>query len=88
MKKIKVKINVWDNVSQFTTKEEIKNIEIWEDTKEEIFKKFDKKNNKLKYCNSYLCFEDEKIFIKYKNWYKSLSRTTQLNMYYGNGTVD
>ena len=88
MKKIKVKVNIWDNVSQFTTKEEIKNIEIWEDTKEEIFKKFDKKNNKLKYCNGYLCFEDEKIFIKYKTWYKSLNRTTQLNMYYGNGTVD
>jgi|TARA_R110002073_G_C9253276_1_gene562749 hypothetical protein len=89
MKKIKVKINYWGNVSHLTTREEIKETQIWEDTKEEIFKKFDKQNNRLRYCNgSYLKFEDESLSLEYVNWYNSLDKTTQLNMYYGNGTVD
>jgi len=89
MKKIKIKINYWGNISHLTTREEIKKTQIWEDTKEEIFKKFDKQNNRLRYCNgSYLKFEDESIFFEYKRWYDSLDKNTQFYMYYGNGTID
>ena len=89
MKKIKVIIEYWGDVNHLTTREEIKKTEIWLDKEEEIFKKFDKLNNKLKYCNSsYLKFQDEKLLSKYNKWYNSLNKTTQFNMYYGNGVVD
>ena len=53
-------IEYWDKVSYTTSASEIKRTENWEDTKEGIFKKFDKQNNRLRYCNgSYFKFEDE-----------------------------
>ena len=89
VKKFKVKVNYWSNVSHLKTEEEIKKTEIWEDTKEEIFKKFDKQNNKLRYCNgSYWKFEFELHNFEYNKWYNSLDKSTQLDMYYGNGVVD
>lgn len=71
------------------TDSELKKVEEWEGTKEEIFKKFDKQNNSLRYCNgSHYKFEDETLHTDYINWYKSLDKNTQFNMYYGNGVVD
>ena len=71
------------------TKSVITNIETWEGTKEEIFKKFDKKNNSLRYCNgSYYKFEDETLNTEYLKWYKGLSESTKLDMFYGKGVVD
>jgi hypothetical protein len=64
-------------------------IETWEGDKEDIFKRFDKKNNSLRYCNgSYYKFEDSVLNEEYKNWYKSLDESTKFNMFYGNGVVD
>jgi hypothetical protein len=71
------------------TKSVVTETQNWEDTKEEIFKKFDKQNNRLRYCNgSYFKFEDETLNTEYLNWYKSLSENVKFNMYYGNGVVD
>ena len=71
------------------TKSVITKVEIWEGTKEEIFKKFNKKNNSLRYCNgSYYKFEDETLQTEYRNWYQSLDEGTKFNMFYGNGVVD
>lgn len=71
------------------TKSVITKVEIWEGTKEEIFKKFNKKNNSLRYCNgSFYKFEDKTLETEYINWYKSLDETTKFNMFYGNGIVD
>ena len=82
-------IEYWDKVSYTTSASEIKRTENWEDTKEGIFKKFDKQNNRLRYCNgSYFKFEDETLNTEYLNWYKSLSESIKFNMYYGNGVVD
>ena len=82
-------IEYWDKVSYTTSASEIKRTENWEDTKEGIFKKFDKQNNRLRYCNgSYFKFEDETLNTEYLNWYKSLSESVKFNMYYGNGVVD
>ena len=82
-------IEYWDKVSYTTSASEIKRTENWYNTKEGIFKKFDKQNNRLRYCNgSYFKFEDETLNTEYLNWYKSLSESVKFNMYYGNGVVD
>ena len=82
-------IEYWDKVSYTTSASEIKRTETWYNTKEGIFKKFDKQNNRLRYCNgSYFKFEDETLNTEYLNWYKSLSESVKFNMYYGNGIVD
>lgn len=71
------------------TKSVIIRVEIWEGTKEEIFKKFDKENNSLRYCNgSHYKFEDETLQTEYIAWYKSLDEATKFKMFYGNGVVD
>lgn len=71
------------------TKSVITSIETWEETKEEIFKRFDHQNNSLRYCNgSHYKFEDETLYTDYLNWYKSLSESNKFNMFYGNGVVD
>jgi len=63
--------------------------EIWNDTKDEIFKRFDSENNSLRYCNgSYLKFKEEETQNEYIDWYKGLSEATKFKMYYGNGIVD
>jgi len=83
------KIEYWDRVSYTSCNSEIKKVETWEGTKEEIFKKFDKANNSLRYCNgSYYKFEDETLHTEYLNWYRSLNESTKFDMYYGNGVVD
>ena len=67
----------------------IQRVEEWEGSEEEIFKKFDKKNNSLRYCNgSHYKFENKHLETKYQNWYNSLDESTRFNMYYGNGVVD
>jgi len=72
-----------------STKPVIDDVQIWEGTEEEIFKRFDNANNSLRYCNgSYYKFEDNKINDRYIAWYKSLSKATKFKMFYGNGVVD
>jgi hypothetical protein len=71
------------------TKSVITSNETWEGTKEEIFKRFYKQNNSLRYCNGSHCkFEDETLHTDYINWYKSLIESDKFNMFYGNGVVD
>ena len=62
---------------------------MWEGTEEEIFKRFYKENNSLRYCNgSHYQFKDNQIDLRYREWLKSLSKETRFKMYYGNGVVD
>ncbi len=78
---MKVKIEYWQpkNESVVTkegfryrdTKSVVNKNLIWEDSKLEIFRKFDKENNKLTYCNgSYYKFEDKELYKEYINWNK------------------
>jgi len=96
---MKAQIEYWDPKNEIVvtdtgfryldTKSVIKNVETWYGDKEEIFKKFDKKNNRLRYCNgSYYKFEDKTLEDEYRTWYKSLDENTKFNMFYGNGVVD
>jgi len=82
-------VEYWDRVSYTSCGSEVKKVETWSGTKEEIFKKFDKKNNSLRYCNgSYYKFQDSTLQKEYLEWYDSLSQSTKLDMFYGNGVVD
>ena len=82
-------VEYWDRISYTHCRSEVKRVETWSGAKEEIFKKFDKKNNSLKYCNgSYYKFQDGTLQKEYRDWYDSLSESTKFNMFYGNGVVD
>lgn len=71
------------------TKSDITKVEAWEGTKEQIFKRFYKENNSLRYCNgSYYKFEDSTLRTEYQKWYNGLNKSTKFSMFYGNGVVD
>lgn len=71
------------------TREEIKKTEIFEGTLEEIFLKFEKLNNTLKYCNGhYWKFSDSKFQEQQRKWYSNLPESVKFDLYYGNGVVD
>jgi len=73
----------------YSTKPVRDDVQIWEGTEEEIFKRFDKANNRLRYCNgSFYKFALNEINDRYIAWYKSLSEATKFEMFYGNGVVD
>ena len=78
-----------DGFRSVCTRSVLTKYESWKGTKEEIFKRFDKENNRLRYCNgSYYRFALNYLNEEYLNWYKSLSESTKLDMFYGNGVVD
>ena len=71
------------------TQSEVDKVEVWEGTKEQIFKRFYKENNSLRYCNgSHYKFEDETLHTEYRKWYQSLDEAVKFGMFYGNGVVD
>ena len=59
-------------------------------TEIEIFEKFYKLNNSLRYCNgSYYKFIDQVWIEKYSEWLKSDDyKNKSMSLYYGNGVVD
>jgi hypothetical protein len=96
---MEIQIEYWEIVSKtvitdtgFTyrsDKSEITRELVWEGTKEEIFKRFDKENNSLRYCNgSFYKFKNDTMQQEYIAWYKALDKNTKFNMFYGNGVVD
>jgi hypothetical protein len=71
------------------TKSVLKSSSNWEGSPEEIYKRFDKENNSLRYCNgSYYKFKNDDDHSNYIKWYQSLNKMEQFNMFYGNGIVD
>lgn len=96
---MKAKINYWNPKNETVVTETgfrylnkdsvITETQVWDGTKEEVFKKFHDKNNSLRYCNgSYYKFEDTLLQKEYMEWYNALSESTKFHMYYGNGVVD
>jgi hypothetical protein len=62
---------------------------IFSGTLDSIFERFDKANNKLRYCNGHWFeFEDKKVDEKYRMWLKMIPYERSFNMYYGEGIVD
>ena len=56
----------------------------------ELFEKFYKLNNRLRYCSgSYYKWNDKDLEFKYNEWLKSdYYKKKSFNLYYGNGVVD
>jgi hypothetical protein len=88
---MKVKLNYWDMVSYTSCHSEIKRQEDIEgETDIEIFEKFYKMNNRLRYCNgSYYKFATTEWSEKYSEWLKSDDyKSKSFNLFYGGGVVD
>ncbi len=70
-------------------KSEQSSVQVWSGTKEEIFKKFEKERNKLRYCNGhYYKFRDKNLEREQSEWYKNLPEHVRFNMYYSTGVVE
>ena len=70
---MKAKLQYWDRKKHDPTKSEIKRVEVWEDNKVNLFKKFYKSNYSVKYLKgTYYKFEDEILEKEYKEWYNNL----------------
>ena len=77
-----ITVEFWDRISYTNSNSEVKKLETWNGTKEEIFKKFNKENNSLRYCSGcYYKFQDSTLQKEYRNWYEYLSEPTKFNMY-------
>ena len=91
MEKIKVELNYWDQKDYYSARSIIKGQKIIEgDNDIEVFEKFYKENNRLRYCNgSCYTFVSKDWENKYLDWLKSDDyRKESFNLYYGNGVVD
>ena len=86
---VEMEVSYWDRADRLTSTSTIQRTEKWKGTKEEIFKRFDKENNSLRYCNgSYYKFDKQSHQNEYIAWYGALDEGTKFNMFYGNGIVD
>lgn len=91
MEKIKVELNYWDKKDYYSIDSIIKGQKIIEGNNDiEIFEKFYKENNTLRYCNgSFYKFVSKDWEDKYLNWLKSDDyKNKSFSLYYGNGIVD
>jgi hypothetical protein len=72
----------WDKIKKTETKE-------WSGTLDDIFEKFEKANNRLRYCNGDgFKFEDANVALKYRLWSRLIPEWRSFHLYYGDGTVD
>jgi hypothetical protein len=84
-----VELNSWNptktHMSQITNQKTISG-----ENDIEIFEKFYKENNSLRYCNgSHYTFISSEWEQKYKDWLNSDDyKAKSFNLYYGNGVVD
>lgn len=87
-----VELNYWDRKDYpYSWESEIKRQEnIEADAEIDIFEKFYKMNNSLRYCNgSYYKFNDKQWQDKYNEWLQSDDyKAKSFNLYYGGGVVD
>lgn len=72
----------WNKIKKTETKE-------WSGTLDDIFEKFEKENNRLRYCNGDgFKFEDANVALKYRLWSRLIPEWRSFHLYYGSGTVD
>lgn len=92
METIKQSVDYYDRINHIDpTSKCIRTIEIDGSTDIELFEKFYKMNNSLRYCNgSYYKFSTKEWQLKYNDWLKSDDyKSKSFNLYYGkNGIVD
>lgn len=64
-------------------------VSTWGGTMDEIFARFDRANNRLRYCNgSGFKFADPIMEQKYYTWCKIIPESRSMELYYGGGIVD
>ena len=88
---MKTIIEYWDRESRLTSNSIFKrDVEIEANTEIELFEKFYKLNNNLRYCNgSYYLWKDAEWKAKYDLWLKSDDyKKKSFNLFYGGGVVD
>lgn len=88
---MKTTLDYWDKIDYRSVFSEIKRQEELEASDDiEMFEKFYKLNNSLRYCNgSYYKFQDNQWEEKYQAWLKSDDyKKKSFELYYGNGIVD
>jgi len=88
---MKTTLDYWDKIDYRSVFSEIKSQKELEANNEiEMFEKFYKLNNSLRYCNgSYYKFQDNQWEEKYQAWLKSDDyKKKSFELYYGNGVVD
>lgn len=62
---------------------------VYKGTYAEVFKKLEEENRQVRYCNDHwFSFENPETEKLRQLWYKSLSKSESMRLYYGNGTVD
>lgn len=84
-------LEYWNRKDEFTSTSEIQSYEeLSANTEIEMFEKFYKMNNRLRYCNgTYYKFQDKSWQDKYSNWLDSDDyKKKSFELYYGNGIVD
>ena len=88
---MKTTLDYWDKIDYTSINSEIKRQQEIESNNEiEMFEKFYKLNNSLRYCNgSYYKFQNKEWENKYQQWLKSDDyKSKSFNLYYGNEVVD
>jgi hypothetical protein len=88
---MKVVLDYWDRISYTSSGSEVKRQETIEaDTDIEIFEKFYRKNNSLRYCNGcFYRFDSKEWQDKYSAWLQSDDyKAKSFDLYYGGGVVD
>ena len=91
MKNLNVKLDYYDQESYLDPRSVFKRHEFIEGENDiEIFEKFYKLNNRLRYCNgAYYVFNESEWSDKYWEWIKSEDyKKKSFELYYGNGVVD
>jgi len=86
-----VELNYWNPLSRTNPRSVITNQKtITGESDIEIFEKFYKENNSLRYCNgSHYTFVSQEWDTKYNEWLKTPDyKQKSFNLYYGNGVVD
>ena len=88
---ITAKLDYYDEENYLDPRSVFKRHEFIEGKNEiEIFEKFYKLNNRLRYCNgAYYVFNKTEWAEKYHEWKQSDDyKSKSFNLYYGNGVVD
>ena len=88
---MKTTLEYWDKKDHLGNGSEIKSCkEIEFENDIDLFEKFYKLNNSLRYCNgSYYKFVDKEQEAAYYKWIKSDDyKKKSFNLFYGNGVVD
>jgi len=86
-----VELNYWNPLSRTNPRSVITSQKtISGESDIEIFEKFYKENNSLRYCNgSHYTFVSQEWDTKYNEWLKTPDyKQKSFNLYYGNGVVD